>query len=357
MDGHDDELENEESDCSTDDNDGVNDTINNTSEYSVRLLLTNARSLKPKIGSLVEAFQSLNLNAASVTETWFKGGKGLRDDLRDLEGRSGIRVLHKSRDGRSNKRGGGVALAFRTANSNFRARNLKQMSKGFEVLCAVGKVAKIERSIVIFVVYIPPDMRAPALETLKEELSAEIVAVQKSYKNPLIIVNGDMNRRDLGSGINEVADFDLVRTGPTRGDSTIDLMFINAPETVDEAIVTPPLHNSSGVPSDHRSVFVRATIPPERKFRWVVQWRRTRDQGREEAFARELRNWDWSGLPGLPTVDAMALELRKVIDCLTDRHFPLARVRKRSNELPWITKRIRWLWKKKIRIYKKKRQI
>ena len=353
MDGHDDELGNEESECS-DENDSVNDTINSNSEYSVRLLLTNARSLTPKIDSLVEAFQTLDLNAASITETWFKGGKGLREGLRDLEGRSGIRVLHRSRDGRSNRRGGGVALAFRTNNCNFKMRNLKQISKDFEVLCAVGKVEKIERPVVIFVIYIPPDMRASALETLKEELSAEIVAVQKSYKNPLIIVNGDMNRRDIGTGIKEVADFHLVSTGPTRGDSTIDLMYTNAPRAIEEAVVTPPLHTSSGVPSDHRSVFVRAAVPPERRFRWVVQWRRTRDQGREEAFARELGEWDWARLRGMPTADAMAVELREVIDRLTDRHFPLARVRKRSNELPWITKKIRRLWKRKIRIYKKK---
>ena len=41
------------------------------------------------------------------------------------------------------------------------------------------------------------------------------------------------------------------------------------------------------------------------------------------------------------------------IATLTERHFPLARVRRRSNEDPWITRSIRRLWKKKIRIYKK----
>ena len=137
--------------------DSANTTINKIdNEYGVRLLLTNARSLKPKIDALVEAFQSLDLNAASITETWFKGGIKLRDDLRELEGKSGIRVLHKSRDGRTSKGGGGVALAFRTANCNFRTRHLKQMNKDFEVLCAVGKVGKIERTVVIFIVYIPP---------------------------------------------------------------------------------------------------------------------------------------------------------------------------------------------------------
>ena len=52
------------------DDDGIN-LIKD--EYSVRLLLTNARSLKPKIDSLKSAFSSLGLNLACITETWYKG--------------------------------------------------------------------------------------------------------------------------------------------------------------------------------------------------------------------------------------------------------------------------------------------
>ena len=46
-------------------------------------------------------------------------------------------------------------------------------------------------------------------------------------------------------------------------------------------------------------------------------------------------------------------EIMQTIGTLTERHFPLVRVRKRSNESPWITRGIRRLWKKKIQIYKK----
>ena len=49
------------------DDDGINIIKD---EYSVRLLLTNARSLKPKIDSLKSAFSSLGLNLACITETW-----------------------------------------------------------------------------------------------------------------------------------------------------------------------------------------------------------------------------------------------------------------------------------------------
>ena len=76
-------------------------------EYEMRCLLTNARSLMPKMDSMVDAFRSLDLNFASITETWFKGGKALSNKLTEVEGSSGIRILHKSRDGRVKKAGGG----------------------------------------------------------------------------------------------------------------------------------------------------------------------------------------------------------------------------------------------------------
>ena len=49
----------------------------------------------------------------------------------------------------------------------------------------------------------------------------------------------------------------------------------------------------------------------------------------------------------------MAARLRKVIGELTDRHFPLERVRKRSNESLWITRKFQRRWKRKVRLYKK----
>lgn len=95
----------------------------------------------------------------------------MRNNLVDFEGSSGIKILHKSRDGRKKKSGQGVALAFDMGSCNFRIRHLKQMRKDFEVLCAMGRVAKIDRVVVVFVVYIPPSTGSAELETLKEQLA------------------------------------------------------------------------------------------------------------------------------------------------------------------------------------------
>ena len=81
--------------------------------------------------------------------------------------------------------------------------------------------------------------------------------------------------------------------------------------------------------------------------------RRLRNPDREIAFANDLKGWDWGRLVEEDDVDAMWEEVQKTIAVLTERHFPLVHVRKRSNESPWITRGIRRLWKKKIRIYKK----
>ena len=57
----------------------------------------------------------------------------------------------------------------------------------------------------------------------------------------------------------------------------------------------------------------------------------------------------WEGA----SVDIMAEELDAAISTLTEKHFPLVRVRRRSNKDPWISRKIRRLWKKKVRLYKK----
>ena len=336
-------------------NDDTNEINQETkmTETCARFFLTNARSLIPKMPALKDAFESLGLHFACITETWYKGGKELADHIVDIEGQYGIKILHRSRDGRSRKRGGGVALAFNTGTCNFKMRQLGREARGFEIICATGKIGKIDRKFVVFTVYIPPDMRAARFEALKAALTDEITAAKLALPNPVVVVGGDFNHRDVAGAITLAEEVTLVQTGPTRGNNTIDLVYTNAHETITEAHTVPPLESSAGAPSDHRCVYVAAEFPAQRNFQWVVKMRRLRDQDRETAFAGDLRTWDWSRLEDCSDVNSMWEKVRNAIATLTDRHFPLVRVRKRSNESPWITRGIRRLWKKKIRIYKK----
>ena len=270
-----------------------------------------------------------------------------------VEGSSGIRILHKSRDGRTKGRGGGVAIAYDNAVCNLKRRQLKQVAKDFEIICATGKVGKIDRKFVIFVVYVPPLIKTTRFNALKESLAAEITAAKADVKDPVFVIAGDFNHKDISDAVDLVEHMTLIPTGPTRGANTIDLIYTNVPGCVRECMTLPPLEAANGAMSDHRCVYVKAQFQSTRNFRWEVKMRRLRDQRRENAFADDLRNWNWENLEENNDVDKMWCEVEGVIADLTNKHFPLVRVRKRSNESPWITRGIRRLWKKKIRIYKK----
>ena len=317
----------------------------------MRLLLTNALSLRPKIGSLKEAFDSLGLNVACITESWCRGGAELRDFLLEVEGKTGLKIHHKSRDGRKKKTGGGVAIVFDSGTCNFKNRTLKHVPKEAEVMCIAGKVA---RRVVIFAVYVPPVTSVPVWESTREAIAVEVGVALKAYKNPIVMVTGDFNHRDMMGALNEVGSFAAIPTGPTRGLNTIDIIHSNVPEAHGETLVLPPLQASDGTPSDHRCVYTEVEFPPERGYTWEVKMRRTRDAARERAFANDMSCQDWDSMLHSRDVDEMTATFEAKVGALTERHFPLARTRKRSTEPPWITKRIKCLWKKKLRIYKRK---
>ena len=87
-------IESDDNDVDSE-NSSVNQRINpELKTKCAKFLLTNARSLIQKTDALTDAFQSLNLDFACITETWFKGGRELKDMLTDIEGASGIRFIY-----------------------------------------------------------------------------------------------------------------------------------------------------------------------------------------------------------------------------------------------------------------------
>ena len=339
----------EETECK--DNNGPH-RIKSVTKDAVRFMLTNARSLKPKISSMIDAFTSLDLHFAAITETWFRSGASLRDSLEDIECSTGIKILHRSRDGRARRIGGGVAFAFNSRTCNFRQRTLRA-GKGFEMLCAVGKTGKITRKFAVFTIYIPPSTKATELALIVAALEEEIASVKSSAGDPFIVVAGDFNHRSVESALEMGDDFQLIVTPPTRGPNCLDRMYTNFGASITESDVSVPLQADGGCFSDHICAYATAEFPQLKDFTWEVRWTRKKSATAGLNFNAELVAWDWETMKGMPDVNEKVKYLESVIRELTDKHFPLVRVRKRSNEDPWIHQGIRRLSKKKIRIYKK----
>ena len=150
------------------------------------------------MGALVAAFDSLDLDMACITETWFKPGGDLGAKLCDVESEHGIKIIHKSRDGRHRRAAGGVAVAFRTGRCNLRKQDLRNRKVHQEILCVTGKVGKVPRKVAVFVTYVPPDTRAAKFREICDTLVAEIAAVKIALGDPIIYVTGDFNHSDVG---------------------------------------------------------------------------------------------------------------------------------------------------------------
>ena len=104
------------------------------------ILNTKARSLVPKIDSLIDNFNQLACTLGIVTETWLADGGDLENKLEDLQDGMGISLLHKNR--RRNHRGtahGGVCILARSSKvklTRFRYHN----PANFKVLAAIAKL-------------------------------------------------------------------------------------------------------------------------------------------------------------------------------------------------------------------------
>ena len=91
-----------------------------------------------------------------------------------------------------------------------------------------------------------------------ETISDAVRRFKSKYVAPYFIIAGDFNRRKIASELKEFGDLKLVKTGPTRGKNTLDLIFTNYPEMIKEY---DTLFNHEGVQSDHLAVHLMARMP------------------------------------------------------------------------------------------------
>ena len=145
----------------------------------INFMNTNARSLCPKIQSLIDSFSELQLTFATITETWLADGDGLDQDLEDLTLGSGISLICKNRS--RNHRGvahGGVALAYRADAVTFKEVVIPNPDS-FEVLVTIGNMRGHSRKIVVISCYIPPNYLTNRGKTCLEYISNTVIEVKR----------------------------------------------------------------------------------------------------------------------------------------------------------------------------------
>ena len=285
-----------------------------------------------KTESVSDFFENTNISFALLTETWttHDNEPKIREEF---EKQRGLSIIMKSRG----TRGGGVAVVYR---DNFAFKRHEFFTANFEILAVQGKLPNTRRQMYIFCLYYPPCMKPDHVKAMNELICEEIVKIKIAHADPLIVIAGDMNKKDCSCFERDNPEVKLIVTPPTRKDATLDLCYTNANVIGSKLMI--PLWSAEGMDSDHRVVEYKF-IYQGAKHTYQKITRRKFSRMAEGGFCDEVNALDWEFIRGMRGVDEKVESFHKAVESLKDKWFPLVTSKIRSDEDPWISDAIRKL--------------
>ena len=228
----------------------------------------NARSLCPKIESLVECFEEMDGTVGVVSETWIRdGAEDLVERLSEGDG-LGFISRKRSQPASNGVTYGGVAVLWRKS-----ACSLKEFAfpnpLDFEVVVATGSLRGHTRKLAIISCYIPPGYSRARGEGAIEHINDIVVHLKGRFTDPYIVIAGDYNQWQVADSLDDFPDIKEAPVGPTRGDLSIDKIFTNVSRSISDSGSLEPLEDEEGEKqSDHRVAYCRADLGRINAFKW-----------------------------------------------------------------------------------------
>ena len=318
----------------------------------LKILLTNSRSLAPKIDSLQDYFTEHEIDIAMITESWLKDGRVLDQDVIDLEHGRDLKIIYRNRPKKSLSNravGGGVSIIYNKTKCTLRERKIR--GNKFELVAATGRLANSHKEMVFFCAYLEPRMKQADVREMNDVISDEILQI-KAKSDPLIFLGGDLNKKCLDDAVSAFPNIKRVNFDPTRGQACLDVLYTDMSNVT--STVWPPLESVSGTKSDHQCVIFEGQLPDTRDFVWKKKTTRCFRETNMAVFGAKVSQTDWAALfRGNGGPDEMIGRYEAYMNDLVNALFPLKTTRYRSNESPWITQGIRRLSKQKSRVFKR----
>ena len=325
--------------------------------FELNYLNTNARSLRPKITSLIDAFENLDLTFAVITETWFTNGSKLQLESENRLLGHGLNNIVRNRPaGRAGFSHGGVAVIYNNSSASATTFNYPNPEQ-FEVLPCVLSLRGIKRKFVVIGVYIPPGYAVARGKACIQYVRDLILEIKNSIDSPYIGVFGDFNQWQIQQAFEDYPDIVENVGGFTRKDRVIDRNFCNWNKDITETKILAPLETEETEAgnlrrSDHNVVYMKASVKKLDSPNWqTFKYRPFSEEG-----ARGFENWiaqvDWSDVLNANGSNDKARAFQAVLDEGMDFFFPEKTMRRKSNDLPWFNNVARKKVKKKKAVFK-----
>ena len=322
----------------------------------LNISVTNARSLRPKIESVIESFEELNTTIMTVSETWLTRDPLSERALSELENGHGIGCIRRDRPSKTSRNpGGGVAILFRK--SLITLKELRFKRSGFEIVAATGKLRNSKNTVVVISTYFPPSLSKDRTELQLGCIMDCIETAKIRFTNPLVCVGGDFNRVDPSAALCAAPDMKMIDPIPTRGNAALEVAIVNFARDLVHKSANTALYNELGTESDHSVLHMEFKMRHVHSFKKIEYKTRIITDDAKEKFLRFFTYIDWEKLLGNVTCPSKATELlHEKIDSLNDMCFPWKLRKIRSTDKPWITDKIKRKIRSRKRCFKKYRR-
>ena len=147
---------------------------------------------------------------------------------------------------------------------------------------------------------------------------------------------------------------DLIKrqTGPTRGDAVLDYSFTNFEQMIERSEVCFPIESTNSK-SDHCLIVYESRLNRPATFAWEThEYIKLTEEGTRK-FGDLIRNESWNSVLELaPDPDKMVSEFQAILDRYVSSCYSWKRIRRKSNDVPWLTDGIRALVRKRMSIFR-----
>ena len=174
-------------------------------------------------------FEENNLHIALLTETWLSQKHCSARTMADLMHGANISFIRRDRG----SRGGGVAICYDPTKIRMSSFSCGVNASKSEVVCAVGNSPLTRRKIAAISAYLPPNLDANNVQAAILVITSTIDKLKSKYTDPIIIVGGDFNRKDLSTFSSMFPELKPVLAGATRGGASLDEIFTNVSESLE----------------------------------------------------------------------------------------------------------------------------
>ena len=331
--------------------------VDKRSPVDLSFINTNARSLRPKIKSLIDCFVNLDLTYAVVTETWFTEGERLELESENLLLGHDLNSFTLSRPpGNAGFSHGGVAIIYK--NSDIVARKVDFPNpEAFEVLAVQMTVRGMKRKLFVIAAYLPPNYRVGRAKSCLRFIRNLILSIKTNNKDPYISLAGDFNQWQIEQAVEDYPDIVENSGGYTRKRRTIDRCFSNFANCIAETKVLPPLETEETEAgnlrrSDHNIVLTSARLARLK----APVWKKISFRPFNDSAALKFKEWtmsqDWHEVLGASGSNEKARKFQMALDWDMNEFFPVKTIRRKEDDLPWLNDSALKKIKKKKAVFK-----